>query len=84
MYGDYLLMSGDDSPVHAYTRSHRGAVLAILLNLSPEEQLFAPLLSAPSAADILVNNYPSFTFMGEGIRLQPWQAMVFSCRNEVN
>ncbi|HEV9035037.1 MAG TPA: alpha-glucosidase [Puia sp.] len=79
VYGDYTLMSGNDSPVHAYMRSHRGCVLAILLNLSSEKQFFASILSAPSQGDILVDNYPGFQWSREGILLQPWQALVFAC-----
>ena len=77
--GDYTLMNDDATPVYAYSRSYQGSTLAVLLNLSSREQAFEGLLSAPAADDILSNNYPSFQWTRDGIRLQPWQALVFSC-----
>ena len=79
VHGDYTLMNDDDSPVHAYLRSYQGTTCAVLLNLSSQQQLFEGLLSPPSAGDILIDNYDSFEWTREGIRLQPWQALVFSC-----
>ncbi|HVS97583.1 MAG TPA: alpha-glucosidase [Puia sp.] len=79
VHGDYTLMNDDDSPVHAYLRSYRGTTCAVLLNLSSQQQLFEGLLSPPSAGDVLIGNYDTFDWTREGIRLQPWQALVFSC-----
>lgn len=79
VYGDYVLVSHDDSAVYAYNRVYRGVTVAVLLNFSSEEQPFGGLLSPPSAGDVLINNYPVVQWTRGGLRLKPWQALVFAC-----
>ena len=79
VYGDYMLLTHDDSPVYAYNRVLKGVTVAVLLNFSSEEQPFAGLLSPPAAGDVLINNYPVVQWTRGGLRLKPWQAMVFAC-----
>ncbi len=79
VYGDYALLTHDDSPVHAYTRTWENSTFAVLLNLSGEEQPFDSLFSPPSAESVLVNNYPVINWTRDGLRLAPWQAIVFAC-----
>ena len=79
VYGDYDLLTSDDSPVYAYTRHHDGSSFAILLNFSSEPQFFGGLFSPPGANDILINNYPVIQWTRKGLELSPWQALVFVC-----
>jgi oligo-1,6-glucosidase len=79
VYGDYDLMTSDDSPVYAYTRRYDGATFAILLNFSGEPQVYGGLFSPPGANDILINNYPVIQWTRKGLELSPWQALVFVC-----
>ena len=79
VYGDYVLASHDDSPVYAYNRVYEGATVAVLLNFSSEEQSYGGLLSPPAAGDVLINNYPVVQWTRGGLRLRPWQALVFVC-----
>jgi oligo-1,6-glucosidase len=79
VYGDYNLLTHDDSPVYAYTRTQKGLTLAVLLNLSAETQTFGSLFSPPSANDVLINNYPVVHWSRNGLQLAPWQALVFAC-----
>lgn len=75
--GDFCLLNHDDSSVFAYTRSHQGTTIAILLNFSGEPVFFSGVLSAPRPSDILINNYPVADWGRRGLRLAPWQALVF-------
>ncbi|HWB91266.1 MAG TPA: alpha-glucosidase, partial [Puia sp.] len=79
VYGDYLWLSHDGSPVYAYNRVLGGMTLSVLLNFSDSEQGFDGLLSPPSAGDVLINNYPVVQWTRGGLRLKPWQAFVFAC-----
>jgi oligo-1,6-glucosidase len=75
--GDFSLINHDDTPIFGYTRSVKGATLAIILNLSAKEISFDGLLSSPT--NILINNYPTLQYTRQGLRLAPWQALVFNC-----
>jgi oligo-1,6-glucosidase len=78
--GDYSLLTPDDSPVFAYTRTLPGQTIAVLLNFSSTKALVDNWLSLPSQRDFLSNNYPDlYSPTDNGLQLQPWQALVFSC-----
>jgi oligo-1,6-glucosidase len=79
VYGDFNLLSTDDSPVYAYTRHKDNSTFAILLNLSGQEQPFDSLFSPPAKQDIIINNYPNFDWQRNTLLLAPWQALVFVC-----
>jgi oligo-1,6-glucosidase len=79
VYGDFNLLSHDDSPVYAYTRQTDNSSFAVLLNLSGQVQPFDSLFSQPSNRDIIINNYPMLDWTRKGLQLAPWQAIVFSC-----
>lgn len=79
VYGDFNLLSHDESPVYAYTRHKDNATFAVLLNLSSQEQPFDSLFSPPSNHDIIINNYPVLHWTRKGLQLAPWQALVFAC-----
>jgi len=79
VYGDYDLLTSDDSPVYAYNRTMDKMTVSVLLNLSGEEQTFGALFSLPAAGDVLINNYPVLQWTRQGLILKPWQALVFVC-----
>lgn len=79
VYGDFNLLNTGDSPVYAYTRHKDNSTFAVLLNFSGQEQPFDSLFSLPSSHDIIVNNYPMQHRTRRGLRLAPWQALVFAC-----
>ena len=79
VYGDFNLLSHDESPVYAYTRHKGNATFAVLLNLSSQEQPFDSLFSPPAKQDIIINNYPGFNWRRNSLLLAPWQALVFAC-----
>jgi len=79
IYGDYTLLTHDDSRVYAYIRSWEVSTYAVLLNFSDAENTFDHLLSQPAANDILINNYPGLRWLRTGLLLAPWQAVVFGC-----
>ena len=79
VYGDYLVLTHDSTPVYAYNRTLQDVTLSVLLNFSGKEQSFGGLLSPPSAGDVLINNYPVLQWTRGGLQLKPWQALVFAC-----
>ena len=79
VYGEFGLLSVDDSPVFAYTRSMDGLSFAVLLNFSGEPHYFDGLSSPPAARDVVINNYPVVQWTRKGLELAPWQALVFVC-----
>jgi oligo-1,6-glucosidase len=79
VYGSYTLLTQDSSPVYAYNRTLKNSTLSVLLNFSSREQSFGALLSPPGAGDVVINNYPVLQWTRDGLRLKPWQALVFAC-----
>ena len=76
VYGSFTPLTHDSSPVYAYNRTLETLAISVLLNFSGKDQPFDTLLSAPSAGDVLVNNYPVLQWTRRGLQLKPWQALV--------
>ncbi|HEV2480151.1 MAG TPA: alpha-glucosidase [Puia sp.] len=77
VYGSFSALTHDGSPVFAYNRILDGVTLSVLLNFSGIDQRFDGLLSPPSAEDVLINNYPVLLWTRQGLRLKPWQTLIF-------
>jgi oligo-1,6-glucosidase len=80
IYGDYEMLTHDDSRVYAYARTWQGAKFVILLNFSSKESSFGGLFALPAGSDVLSNNCSDIQWSGIGLRLYPWQALVFGCK----
>jgi oligo-1,6-glucosidase len=92
VYGEYRQLYAHELKIYAYLRSDGSEQVLVLLNFSGEERAFRwegnPLKGEvlkgevlegevlEGVGKVLINNYRELVREGEGVRLQPWQAVV--------
>jgi oligo-1,6-glucosidase len=80
IYGEYSPVGYDDPAVYGYLRTSEDSVLTIILNFTKKEVLFRAIAGRETGA-VLLNNYPDINWGEDGIRLHPYQAVVFGRRS---
>lgn len=73
VHGGYRLVDPDDAHVYAFERMDGAERMLVLLNFSGEARMFR----LAGRGKVLINNYEEVEWDNSGVRLRPWQALVF-------
>ncbi|MCB0517873.1 MAG: alpha-glucosidase [Lewinellaceae bacterium] len=79
VYGKYQLLQPEHPTVYAYTRSLGDEELLVLLNFSDKKSGLA-LADVATIGEVLINNYGTVEMDKDAVRLEPYQALVFSLK----
>jgi len=82
IYGDYIPLNNDESPIYAYKRASNNVVFLIVLNFSSEARVFVlPLEMREKNLELLLSNYRTLIGEGKGeLALNAWEARIYDVR----
>ncbi|MES0344057.1 MAG: alpha-glucosidase [Anaerolineales bacterium] len=82
IYGDYIPLNNDESPIYAYKRASNNVVFLIVLNFSSEARVFVlPLEMREKTLELLLSNYRTLSGEDKGeLALNAWEARIYDVR----
>jgi oligo-1,6-glucosidase len=76
VYGGYRPEAPEDPRLYAYRRWDEAEGLLVLLNFSGAAAIFRGVEAGVGVGEVLINNCRELDRVEEGVRLQPWQAVI--------
>lgn len=81
VYGKYTLLQKEHKTIYAYTRILEDKKMLVLLNFSDQNSSIK-IPEIKTTDGLLINNYKNIDHQADKITLQPYQAVIYSLKNE--